>query len=77
MVMHSDLVALHCHCLTKNNDTMLMSLKNFNLQVVMAPHENAESFVDNFMKLLPESDITEFQKVLDMKVCFNNNSFSV
>lgn len=34
----------------------------------MAPHENAESFVDNYMKLLPESDITEFQKVLDMKV---------
>ncbi|GIY54359.1 vacuolar protein sorting-associated protein 53 homolog [Caerostris darwini] len=37
------------------------------LKVVMAPHENAESFVDNYMKLLPESDITEFQKVLDMK----------
>ncbi|XP_035224541.1 vacuolar protein sorting-associated protein 53 homolog isoform X2 [Stegodyphus dumicola] len=38
------------------------------LKVVMAPHENAESFVENYMKLLPESDITEFQKVLDMKV---------
>ncbi|XP_054718970.1 vacuolar protein sorting-associated protein 53 homolog [Uloborus diversus] len=37
------------------------------LKVVMAPHENAENFVDNYMKLLPESDITEFQKVLDMK----------
>lgn len=42
----------------------------------MAPHENAESFVDNYMKLLPESDITEFQKVLDMKV-FSHNSISV
>lgn len=42
----------------------------------MAPHENAESFVDNYMKLLPESDITEFQKVLDMKV-FSLSSISV
>ncbi|KAG8194624.1 hypothetical protein JTE90_003101 [Oedothorax gibbosus] len=37
------------------------------LKVVMAPHENAQSFVENYIKLLPESDITEFQKVLDMK----------
>lgn len=33
----------------------------------MAPHEK-ESFVDDYIKFLPESDITEFQKVLDMKV---------
>ncbi|XP_071037420.1 vacuolar protein sorting-associated protein 53 homolog isoform X2 [Parasteatoda tepidariorum] len=36
------------------------------LKVVMAPHEK-ESFVDDYIKFLPESDITEFQKVLDMK----------
>ncbi|UYV74518.1 VPS53, partial [Cordylochernes scorpioides] len=40
------------------------------LKVVMAPHSPPENFVDNFIKLLPESDQTEFQKVLDMKVCF-------
>lgn len=37
------------------------------LKVVMAPHEPAQGFVENYIKLLPESDITEFQKVLDMK----------
>uniref|UniRef100_A0A1B6BWF3 Vacuolar protein sorting-associated protein 53 homolog n=1 Tax=Clastoptera arizonana TaxID=38151 RepID=A0A1B6BWF3_9HEMI len=37
------------------------------LKVVMAPTEPAESFVDKFLKLLPESDIQEFQKILEMK----------
>lgn len=38
------------------------------LKVVMAPHDPHQGFVDNYMKLLPESDLTEFQKVMDMKV---------
>lgn len=38
------------------------------LKMVLAPHEPAESFVDHYAKLLPESDAQEFQKVLDMKV---------
>lgn len=38
------------------------------LKVVMAPIEPDTSFVDQFLKLLPESDIQEFQKVLEMKV---------
>lgn len=37
------------------------------LKVVMAPHDPFNSFVDNYLKFLPDSDITEFQKVLDMK----------
>ena len=35
----------------------------------MSPHEPPRGFVDNFMKLLNDYDINEFQKVLDMKVC--------
>jgi hypothetical protein len=37
------------------------------LKVVMSPHEPVHAFVDNYIKLLPESDPTEFQKVLEMK----------
>ena len=37
-------------------------------QVVMSPHEPPQAFVDSFIKLLPESEPHEFQKVLDMKV---------
>lgn len=37
------------------------------LKVVMAPMDSPQSFVDNYMKFLPESDISEFQKVLEMK----------
>lgn len=38
------------------------------LKVVMSPHEQAVVFVDNYIKLLAESDVTELQKLLDMKV---------
>ncbi|CAM1308632.1 VPS53 (predicted), partial [Pycnogonum litorale] len=37
------------------------------LKVVMAPHDPPQGFVDNYLKLLPESDLNEFQKVMDMK----------
>uniref|UniRef100_A0A5S6QT54 Vacuolar protein sorting-associated protein 53 homolog n=1 Tax=Trichuris muris TaxID=70415 RepID=A0A5S6QT54_TRIMR len=37
------------------------------LKLVMAPVDCPDSFVDQYLKLLPESDISEFQKVLDMK----------
>ncbi|XP_046386113.1 vacuolar protein sorting-associated protein 53 homolog [Ischnura elegans] len=37
------------------------------LKVVMAPGAPAKAFVEQYVKLLPESDVTEFQKVLDMK----------
>lgn len=37
------------------------------LKVVMTPIEPAKSFVEQFMKLLPECQQTEFHKILDMK----------
>ncbi|CDW54396.1 Vacuolar protein sorting-associated protein 53-li ke protein [Trichuris trichiura] len=37
------------------------------LKLVMAPIDCADSFVEQYLKLLPESDVSEFQKVLDMK----------
>lgn len=40
------------------------------LKVVMAPTEPEISFVEKFLKLLPESDIQEFQKILEMKVTY-------
>jgi hypothetical protein len=36
-------------------------------QIVMSDIESSESFVQNYAKLLPESDASEFQKVLEMK----------
>ena len=39
------------------------------LKVVMSPQDPHQGFVDNCLKLLPETDITEFQKILEMKVC--------
>lgn len=40
------------------------------LQVVMAPHEPAVVFVDNYIKLLADGNPETFQKILDMKVCY-------
>lgn len=37
------------------------------LKVVMTPIEPAKSFVEQFMKLLPECQQSEFHKILDMK----------
>lgn len=38
------------------------------LKVVMSPQDPHQGFVDNCLKLLPETDISEFQKILEMKV---------
>ena len=39
-------------------------------QVVMSPHEQAEEFVSSYRKLLREdTDVNNFQKILEMKVC--------
>ncbi|BFZ18354.1 hypothetical protein BsWGS_21393 [Bradybaena similaris] len=37
------------------------------LKVVMSPQHPPQGFVDNFIRLLPDSDINDFQKVLEMK----------
>ena len=34
----------------------------------MSPHDPPQSFVDNFIRLLTDADVTEFQRVLEMKV---------
>ncbi|XP_076473100.1 vacuolar protein sorting-associated protein 53 homolog [Babylonia areolata] len=37
------------------------------LKVVMSPHDPPQGFVDNFIRLLTDADVTEFQRVLEMK----------
>ena len=37
-------------------------------QVVMSPHDPPQAFVDNFIRLLNDADVSEFQRVLEMKV---------
>ncbi|KAK7087757.1 vacuolar protein sorting-associated protein 53 homolog [Littorina saxatilis] len=37
------------------------------LKVVMSPHDPPQAFVDNFIRLLNDADVTEFQRVLEMK----------
>lgn len=34
----------------------------------MSPHDPPQAFVDNFIRLLTDADVTEFQRVLEMKV---------
>jgi len=38
------------------------------LKVMMSHHEPPKAFIDNYLRLLHDSDITEFQKILEMKV---------
>lgn len=48
------------------------------LKLVMAPTmKHYTSFVDQYLKLLPESDMTEFQKILEMKVYFCHGLFYI
>ena len=44
-----------------------MSRHEMILKVVMSPSEPADSFVEQNIKLVPDVDLSEFQKVLDMK----------
>ena len=41
----------------------------------MSPHEPPVGFVDNYIRLLSDSDIGEFQKILEMKVKFPRFTF--
>lgn len=38
------------------------------LKVVMSPIDSAKLFVEQCLRLLPDSDVSELQKILDMKV---------
>ena len=37
------------------------------LKVVLVPHNPVDAFIESYLKLLPDSDTTEFMKILDMK----------
>eukprot|EP00080_Pristionchus_pacificus_P005924 PDM65944.1 vps-53 [Pristionchus pacificus] len=37
------------------------------LKIVMSPINSPDEFVENYVKLMPESDVAELQKVLDMR----------
>jgi hypothetical protein len=37
------------------------------LKVVLVPHSMVDSFIESYLKLLPDSDTSEFMKILDMK----------
>lgn len=46
-----------------------MLIKSFELsQVVMSPHTDQHRFVESYYRMLSDSDLNEFQKVLEMKV---------
>ena len=59
---------LSCFPIMQEESKHLVKTVFFLLQVVMSPHSAPQAFVDNYIKLLPEADGSEFQKVLDMKV---------
>ncbi|XP_067931939.1 vacuolar protein sorting-associated protein 53 homolog [Watersipora subatra] len=44
-----------------------MSRAEMVLKVVMSPHDHQQAFVDSCLKLLTETDVSEFQKILEMK----------
>ena len=44
-----------------------MTRAEMTLKVVMSHHDPLEAFVEQYIKLVPDVDTTEFQKVLDMK----------
>ena len=47
------------------------------LKVVMSIENEPRSFVDNYMRLITDSDINEFQKILDMKASFDKYLFYI
>ena len=44
-----------------------MTRAEMTLKVVMSPSESVNAFVEQFFKLLPDADSTEFNRVLEMK----------
>ena len=62
------------HC-WKSHVTAQFTIILLLLQVMMSPHEPPVGFVDNYIRLLSDSDIGEFQKILEMKVYFPRFTF--
>lgn len=44
-----------------------MSKAELILKVVLSPLDPADAFVANLLRLLPETDLAEFQRILEMK----------
>lgn len=44
-----------------------MSKAEMILKVVLVPHKTADSFIESYFNLLPESNIVEFQRILEVK----------
>ena len=44
-----------------------MTRAEMTLKVVMSPSEPVQAFVEQYFKLLPEADASDFNRVLDMK----------
>ncbi len=44
-----------------------MTRAEMTLKVVMSPKDPMEAFVEQYIKLVPDADVAEFQKVLEMK----------
>ena len=69
--MSAFLLISDCCCIKVSvyvvNDSSVM-LYGYILQVVMSPHDPQNVFVENYIKLLSETDTSNFQKLLDMKV---------
>ena len=64
----------NCH-IVGNHITAQFTIILLLLQVMMSPHEPPVGFVDNYIRLLSDSDIGEFQKILEMKVHFLRFTF--
>lgn len=47
------------------------------LKVVMSSNENVRSFVEQFRKLLTDSDLQDLQRVLEMKVCLFSHNIKI
>lgn len=47
--------------------TKSMSKAEMILKVVLVPHDSIDSFIESYFKLMSESDVAEFQRILDMK----------
>ena len=44
-----------------------MTKAEMTLKVVMSPHEPVKQFVEQYVKLVPDSESSEFQKMLEIK----------
>lgn len=54
-----------------------MSRAEMILKVVLMPHEEIDNFIPSYHKLLPESNVMEFQRILDVKGIKRNEAVNL